>query len=188
MEKEIRIYDTSNHVLKVQGIRFELFDAVTGTLLATDVSRDLSPSAVGGASNEWGVRLTFNAGSHPLDVYTSDPNHSYPGSVIESLEGSQTDRIDIDLQKMPSARGGQSLNLSSGRPVAISHWIEQATKWSLQERRAVRSLAFNYLKVIVPRLSLLSGEYSALKSNWGDTLRIVGINPELLEDSQMAAA
>lgn len=51
MVKEIRIYDTSNQVLKVKGIRFELFDAVSGTLLATDVSGDLNPG-VGVASND----------------------------------------------------------------------------------------------------------------------------------------
>jgi hypothetical protein len=188
MEKEIRIYDTSNQVLKVKGIRFDLFDAVTGALVSTDLSRDLNPGVTGIPSNDWGVRLSFNSGKHPLDMCTSDPNHSYPGGVIESLEGSQSDRIDIDLLKLPGARGGQSLNLSSGRPVAVSNWIEQSLRWIPEEKRAVRHLVFNYLKVIVPRLPQIPSEYQQLKNNWGEALRIVGINPDILEDQQMAAA
>lgn len=188
MEKEIRIFDTSNQVLKVRGIRFELFDVANGALLWSDNSHDLNPGPGGTVSNDWGVRLTFSAGNHPLEVYTSDPNLRYPGNTIQSLEGRQTDRIDIDLQKVPANLGGQSHNLSSAQPRAIVNWVQDAPKWNDEDKRAVLNLVFNYLRVIVPQLEKISTEYQELRTNWADTLSKLGISPDILEGTQGLAA
>lgn len=43
MEKEIRIFDYTNTVLKVKGIRFDLLDVSSGVLIDTQNSDDLNP-------------------------------------------------------------------------------------------------------------------------------------------------
>jgi hypothetical protein len=45
--------------------------------------------------------------SRTFEVYTNDPTYKYPGTVIESLEGANTNRIDIDLHAVPAHAGGQ---------------------------------------------------------------------------------
>jgi hypothetical protein len=174
-EKEIRIYDTSNAVLKVASISFELFDASTGTLIAKALSCDLNPG-----HDEWGVLLPFPAGSTPLEVYTTDPRHQYPGNTIVSLEGYQTDRIDIDLQKLPSHPGGNSSKLVSSNPYEVSQWIRRGEKWTIEEKRAVRNLALNYIRL---RLQLEefgdSGLYN-VERNWRESLKAIDMDPDVL--------
>jgi hypothetical protein len=170
MEKEIHIFDTMNRVLKVPGIRFELFDVNSGVLFATDITRDLG-------FGEWGVRLQFVATSGPLEVYTTDPNHRYPGNVIKNLEGQNSNRIDIDLGQTPAADGGQHTILQSSSANTIYGWVESATRWNDEEKSVVRNLIFNYLK--------LSGDTRAAKekkglvevmTNWEEELERLGVN------------
>jgi hypothetical protein len=180
--KEIRIFDTTNAVLKVAGISFELFDVATGALLSTDLSKDLKPGPGGFPSNEWGVILHFTGGSHPLEVYTTDPTYKYPGNTIQSLEGNQTDRIDIDLSSLPSTTGGQSTQLDSATPLAISNWVKAARNWDEGEKWAVRNLVFNYTRVIVPRLDdLPTSDLNRVATNWEDAMRRLGIEPDVLK-------
>ncbi len=144
MEKEIRIFDTTNTVLKVSGIIFELFDVATGTLITNDTSKDLNPP-----HEEWGVKLKFSTSSSgPFEVYTNDPTYKYPGNVIESLEGANTNRIDIDLSPVPTHPAGQGA-LSGGPSVMeVLNWIDAAPEWKPGEKRAVRNLFLNYVKLV----------------------------------------
>jgi hypothetical protein len=144
MEKEIRIFDTSNNVLKVSGIGFELFDVGTGTRVTSAASQDLNPP-----HNEWGVKLVFSTSSAgPFEVYTNDPTYKYPGNVIESLEGANTNRIDIDLQAVPAHAGGQGSPSTAPTVIDILNWIQAAPKWTKFEKRAVRNLFLNYIKLV----------------------------------------
>jgi hypothetical protein len=63
MEKEIRIFDSSNAVLRVKGIRFDLLEVSSGMLIDAQNSDDLNKAA--GGSNDWGVKLNFNPCSGP---------------------------------------------------------------------------------------------------------------------------
>lgn len=175
-EKEIRIFDTSNAVLKVSGISFELFDAATGTLLAVDLSRDLNPGF-----NEWGVRLQFAAGSTPLEVYTTDPTYRYPGNTILSLEGNQTDRIDIDLLQIPNYAGGQATQPTSSNLLDVSRWIRQGQKWTAEEKQAVRNLVLNYNRLLVQLEELPNSGLHDVAKNWEAALCAVGICPEIFK-------
>ena len=174
-QKEIRIFDTSNAVLKVPGIHFELFDAATGTLLATDISRDLNPG-----SDDWGVKLIFAGGSDHLEIYTTDPIYRYPGHAILSLEGKQSDRIDIDLQKIPTGSGGQATSLTSASPLAVSRWIRQAPEWSRDEKLAVRNLVLNYMRLVAEIDELPGSKMQNVAKNWEEALSRLGIFPEIL--------
>jgi hypothetical protein len=169
VEKEIRIFDTHNRVLKVSGIRFELYEVGSGTLLDTQDSDDLNPGV--GGSNDWGVKLTFSPRTGPLEVYTTDPNHRYPGNTIRSLEGQSDNRIDIDLSKVPAMAGGQATTLSSNDPADISRWVQAAPKWDDEEKRAVLNFVFNFLRLRVQRdLVPKSEALDSLVTNWKQAL------------------
>jgi hypothetical protein len=149
MDKEIRIFDTANNILKVKGIRFELFEVGTGVLLDTKNSDNLNPTLRG--SNEWGVKLSFSPSSGPLEVYTSDPSHRYPGNTIRSLEGQNDNRIDVDLSRVPATAGGQATPLSSTNPAAVTAWVQSSQKWTHDEKQAVLNFVNNYLGLIAER-------------------------------------
>src|SRR5437764_10150938 len=142
MEKEIRIFDDTNTVLKVKGIRFDLLEVNSGVLVYTQNSDDLNPP-VTGSSNEWGVKLSFTAKSGPLEVYTTDPNFRYPGNTIQSLEGQNDNRIDIDLLPIPLTTGGQGTILTTSSPTVIAAWVQSGLHWESLEKRAVLNLVFN---------------------------------------------
>jgi hypothetical protein len=181
MEKEIRIFDTANNVLKVTGIRFELYDAGSGTLLDTKNSGDLNPPG----SNEWGVKLVFAPTGGPLEVFTSDPNHKYPGNTIRSLEGQNTNRIDIDLSKVPATTGGQSSTLSSTDPVTVTHWVQSAPAWSDDEKRAVTNFVFNYMALLGLRDFVeKKGELNHLVKDWEIELKKLGIEINPLQANE----
>jgi hypothetical protein len=174
VEKEIRIFDTANRVLKVKGIRFELYDVGSGTLLDTQNSGDLNPRRRG--SNAWGVKLAFLPISGPLEVYTTDPNHRYPGNVIRSLEGQNDNRIDIDLSKVPATTGGQATPLSSTDPTQIVQWVQSASKWDKDEQRSVLNFVINYMLLRVQRdLAPKKQELNRLVINWKQGLAKIGI-------------
>jgi hypothetical protein len=172
MEKEIRIFDTSNNVLKIGGIGFELFDVGTGTRITSAPSVDLNPP-----HNEWGVKLVFSTSSSgPFEVYTNDPTYKYPGNVIESLEGANTNRIDIDLQAVPAHAGGQGAPSTAPTVIEVLNWIEAAPKWTEFEKRAVRNLLLNYLKLVTgahgpPEKTAFAG----VVQNWQKALSQLGI-------------
>jgi hypothetical protein len=149
MEKELRIFDANNQVLKAPGIRFDLLEVSSGTLIDTQISANLNPASSG--SNDWGVKLKFSPRSGPLEVYTSDPTYRYPGNTIQSLEGQNNNRIDIDLLQVPVTTGGQGTWLSSTDPKVISHWVSSATQWKPLEKRAVLNLVSNYLRLLAYR-------------------------------------
>jgi hypothetical protein len=174
MEKEIRIFDASNRVLKVKGIRFDLLEVNSGTLVDTKNSDDLNPIA--GGSNDWGVKLSFSARSGPLEVYTSDPNYRYPGNTIQSLEGQNDNRIDIDLLQVPVTAGGQGSILSTTDPRAICHWVESAPKWDRLERRAVLNLVSNYMRLLAYREAApKKDELTRISQDWEQVLKRLGI-------------
>jgi hypothetical protein len=145
MQKEIRIFDASNNVLKVSGIIFELFDVATGKLVGNDTSKDLNPP-----HDEWGVKLIFSpASAGAFEVYTNDPTYKYPGNVIESLEGANSNRIDIDLVAVPAHTGGQGPLSGTATVIEVLNWIQSAPNWKVGEKRAVRNLFLNYIKLIM---------------------------------------
>ncbi len=175
MEKEIRVFDTANNVLKVKGIRFELYEVGSGTLLDTQNSDDLNPGA--GGSNEWGVKLTFSPIAGPLEVYTTDPNHRYPGNTIRNLEGQNDNRIDIDLSKVPATTGGQGAPLSSTDPAAVTRWVQSAPKWDHDEKLAVLNFVFNYLRLRVQRdIAPKKDKLDLLVTNWKEALAKLDID------------
>jgi hypothetical protein len=174
VEKEIRIFDTGNRVLKAKGIRFELYEVGSGALLDTQNSDDLNPG--GGGSNDWGVKLTFSPNNGPLEVYTTDPNHRYPGNTIRSLEGQSDNRIDIDLSMVPATTGGQATPLSSIDPADIRHWVQSAPKWDDEEKLAVLNFVFNYMRLRVQRdLAPKKDALDRLVTNWKQGLAKLGI-------------
>lgn len=177
MEKEIRIFDTTNSVLKVGGIIFELFDVATGTLITNDTSKDLNPPP-----DEWGVKLKFSASSSgPFEIYTSDPTYRYPGNIIESLEGANTNRIDIDLSAVPTHSSGQGALSGGSSVMQILRWIDTAPKWEPDEKRAVRNLVLNYVKLAAN--SNRTPEKTALATvaqNWETAMRKLHIPYENL--------
>jgi hypothetical protein len=172
MEKEIRIFDTSNNVLKVSGIVFELFDVGTGTRITSVGSLDLNPP-----HDEWGVKLAFSSSSSgPFEVYTNDPTYKYPGNVIESLEGVNTNRIDIDLQAVPAHAGGQGPPTTAPTVNEVLHWIQAAPKWTESEKRAVRNLFLNYIKLVAnTQLPLEKTAFADVARNWREALSRLGI-------------
>ena len=132
-------------------------------------SDDLNPG--GGGSNDWGVKLTFSPITGPLEVYTTDPNHRYPGNTIRSLEGQNDNRIDIDLSKVPATTGGQATTLSSNDPADISQWVQAAPKWDDEEKQAVLNFVFNFLRLRVQRDLVAKTEaLDSLVSNWKQAL------------------
>jgi hypothetical protein len=163
--KEIRIFDVHNNVLAHAGIQFEMFNANTSVLVASDRSRDLNPP-----HGHWGVELQFTACSDPFDAYVTDSNYEYPGNTIRNLEGKQTDRIDIDLLKLPPSGGGQASKFAlNGSAQSLSEWIESGYQWNKDEKRAVSNLAFNYLASPLPK-----GSENPVMSNWEGALRRLG--------------
>lgn len=179
--KDVYLFDNTNNPLQVQGIQVELFDAVTGQKLDSDLSKDLNPSPSGWPSNEWGVQLTFTAGTNPLDILITDPRFNYPGNTVRNLYGKQDDRIDIDLLKLPRTPGGQG-SLTSTTAISLVEWIKRGERWSPEDKRAVLNLIGNYISAIVPhldRLPTLSG-LQAVAHNWEQALSGIGIDPDLL--------
>jgi hypothetical protein len=174
MDKEIRIFDTSNNVLKVKGIRFELHDVGYGTVLDVQNSDDLNPAS--GGSNEWGVKLTFSPSAGPLDVYTTDPNHQYPGNTIRNLEGKNDNRVDIDLLKVPATAGGQGGPLTVTDPAAVTAWVQSAPKWADNEKLAVLNFIFNYVRLLAQRDFVKGkGELERLAKDWEMELKRLGV-------------
>jgi hypothetical protein len=174
MEKEIRIFDTTNAVLKVKGIRFELYDVGSGTVLDTQNSDDLNPTS--GGSNVWGVKLNFSPSVGPLEIYTSDPSHRYPGNTIRSLEGQNDNRIDIDLSKVSATTGGQGAPLSSTNPTAVTAWVQSAPKWSDDEKLAVSNFIFNHMRLLAQRdFVKMKDDLDRLVKNWEKELERLGV-------------
>jgi hypothetical protein len=172
MEKEIRIFDANNKVLKVKGIRFDLLEVNSGTVVDTQNSADLNPSG----SNDWGVKLNFSARSGPLEVYTTDPNHRYPGNTIQSLEGQNDNRIDIVLLQVPVTTGGQGNILSTSDPRAISQWVESAPKWERLEKRAVLNLVANYMRLLAyQEVAPKNDELTRIVHEWEQSLKSLKI-------------
>ena len=168
MNKEIRIFDTSNNVIKVSGIYFELLDVSTGTVVGNDTSRDLNPP-----HDEWGVMLNFNASSTgPFEIYTNDPAYKYPGNMIESLEGANTNRIDIDLHAQPVNAIGGDPPKTPATVTEILNWIQAAPNYEEHEKRAARMLFLNYIKLI-PNPSAKA--LPAVRKNWEEKMRKLGI-------------
>src|SRR5262249_22926512 len=155
-------------VLKVSGIVFELYDVATGTMITNDTSKDLNPP-----HDEWGVKLAFSTSSSgPFQVYTNDPNYRYPGNVIENLEGANTNRIDIDLEAVPAHTGGQGTLSGTPTVLQVLSWIDAAPKWEPDEKRAVRNLFLNYIKLRAnaagpPEKTALAD----VAKNWQSTMR-----------------
>jgi hypothetical protein len=181
--KEVYLFDNANKPLQVKGIRVELFDASSFKLLDAQNSDDLNPTWGGPPSNEWGVVLSFSAPhGNPLDIYITDPTHSYPGNIARNLYGGASDRINLDLLKLPKVGGGQQGSLNSATPRSISDWVDAGSRWQPEEKDAVRNLLFNYIAVIGSRIELLPHR-SGLRevaNNWQESLLRLKINPEVL--------
>jgi hypothetical protein len=182
--KDVYIYDDTNKVLQVNGIQVELYNTRTGTLLDKQVSADLNPPAGGGPpSNEWGVKLNFPLPHNdPADIIITDKKYEYPGNVARHLYAGGSDRVNIDLLKIPSGAGGQQ-RVAPATTGELARWIEAAPLWSDMEKEAVKNLVFNYVNIFVSRgdsLNSLSGLQKAAR-NWEKALRRLEIDPETLK-------
>src|SRR5258708_38818733 len=98
-DKTIYLYDSSNSPLQVQGIRVELYDALTKTYIDGKDSDDLNAAV--SPSDTWGVVLNFPSGTTPLDIYITDPTYTYPGNTMRFLNGDLTDQVYMDLLAVP---------------------------------------------------------------------------------------
>jgi len=181
--KEAYLFDNANNPLRVKGIRVELFDANSGKLLDVQNSDDLNPGWGGPPSNEWGVKLNFSAPhGTPLDIYMTDPTYTYPGNIARNLYGGASDRINLDLLKLPAGSGGQQSSLNYATPRSIAEWVDEGWRWGPEEKDAVRNLIFNFITVISFRLDLLPNR-SGLRevaNNWGKAMSRLNINHEVL--------
>jgi len=183
MAKEVYLFDNANNPLQVAGIRVELFDASTGKLLDAKLSQDLNPIWGGPPSKEWGVRLNFSVPyGTPLDIYITDPKHTYPGNTARNLYGGASDRINLDLLKLPAGSGGQQSALTSATPRSISRWVDEGWRWNKDEKEAVLNLIFNYITVIGSRADQLPNRRNLreVAENWGEAMLNLKVNPEML--------
>lgn len=181
MLKIIFLYDAASDPLQVSGIRVELYDASTATLLDAANSADLNPGPAGRPSAEWGVQLNFPVSPSPLDIYITDPLYRYPGNTVRFLNGRVQDRIYIDLLQLPSATSGQVAPPASSAPEDLTDWVEQSRDWSDSEKDAVRNLLFNYISVIVarPESRGTSGDFDEMATNWEKALEQLGCPADL---------
>jgi hypothetical protein len=181
--KDVYLYDDTNNVLKVKGIQVELYNTRTGTLIDKQVSADLNPPAFGGPpSNEWGVKLTFSLPHNdPADIIITDRKYQYPGNAVRHLYAGGSDRVNIDLLKIPAGSGGQQ-NPAPSVTGELARWVETAPLWQEMEKEAVKNLIFNYVNIFVPRwpsFNNLTG-LSKAANNWEEALRKLNISPESL--------
>lgn len=186
--KEVYLFDDSNNPLKVAGISLELFDTVTGRMLVTALSANRKPH-LGGTSTDWGADLPFTASTHPVDIYINDPTYTYPGNVIESLNGQITDRIDIDLLKLPATPIGTPV---SGTTMdSLVGIIKEQQDWTNKEKIAVIAFIFNYIKTVTKNTiespELPQGLVKVI-ANWNESLNRLGIDPDILRISEGALA
>lgn len=180
--KEVYLYDDTNNVLKVPGIQVELYSTRWGTLLDKQFSADLNPPASGGSSNEWGVKLNFSLPQHvPADIIITDKTYEYPGNAVRHLYAGGSDRVNVDLLKIPSGAGGQ-LQPAPSRAGDLVRWVEAATTWNEMEMEAVKNLIFNYVTLFVSRWDSLSSMPSLRRAatNWEEALLRLEIFPEKL--------
>jgi hypothetical protein len=177
----VYLYDLGNAPLQHSGIQIDLHNAVTNKFLAKDVSRDLNPGSVP-ASNEWGGELTYSSVGDPVDIIFTDAKYEYPGNTLRYLNGETGGRIDVDLQKVPTGKGGQASPPRSSSPPELSRWVDDGKDWTRRQKQAVKSLVLNYIAMIVVH----DDDPSRLQSlahvarNWGEALDRLGIPPELL--------
>lgn len=178
--KEVYLYDDTNNPLRIAGITLELFDSSTGVRLDSQTSKNRNP-ALGTSSIDWGADLTFTPGSHPVEIFINDPTYRYPGNTVESLNGQTTDRIDIDLLKLPVTP------LSSGTSlptlVSLLSAVKKERRWTEKEKKAVINFINNYIKLVAKNTldsPELPKDVSELLTNWNESLDKLGIDPGLL--------
>jgi hypothetical protein len=184
--KTILLYDSTNKPLRIAGIRVELFDAAAGTYIAGGDSKNLDQSKPDPSSNEWGVNLSFVAGTNPLDIMIRDPLYRYPGNTVRYLNGELQDLVYIDLVSLPMHAGGQVQDLQSGDASVLIGWIEQGRDWGETDKEAVYNLVFNYIRLVAtrPLAVATSPELGSTAKNWEAALRRLGIRPELFHKKQ----
>jgi len=182
--KAVYLYDDMNIVLQVKGIQVELYSTRTGTLLDKQLSDDLNPPLPGGPpSNEWGVKLNFALPhSDPADIIITDKNYKYPGNAVYHLYAGGSDRVNVDLLKIPTSSGGQNQPAPSTVGKLV-RWVSAAPQWNEMEKEAVKNLVSNYVNIFVSRLDSLSNlpDLKEASKNWEEALRSLGINPENLK-------
>src|SRR5258705_8025312 len=144
--KNVFLFDDTNLPLKVPGIQLELFDSITGLLIDKKLSTNRNLH-LGISSNDWGADLIFSKSSNPLDIYITDTTYEYPGNSIQFLNGETTDRIDLDLMKIPTS---PLLNPPSSKstPATIISAIQEEKNWTINERKAAINLLVNYIDII----------------------------------------
>lgn len=182
--KEVYLFDDSNNPLKVAGISLELFDTVTGKMLVNALSVNRQPHQ-GNFSTEWGADLAFTASSHPVDIYINDPTYTYPGNAIESLNGQTTDRLDIDLLKLPTTP--ISTPTTGSTMSSLLQKIRTSSQWSFREKSALISFIHTYLKTVSKHTiesPELPRDLERLIANWDESLNRLGIDPDILRTNE----
>lgn len=178
--KEVYLYDETNIPLRVTGITLELFDSSTGVRLDSQTSKNRNPS-LGGSSPDWGADLTFTPGSHPVEIFINDSTYTYPGNTVESLNGQSTDRIDIDLVKLPVTPLSSDTSLQTLASLVAA--VKSERGWEENQKKAVINFINNYMK-LVSKSTLDSpepqGNVGDLLINWNESLHRLGIDPQLL--------
>lgn len=174
--KKVLLFDDSNNPLKIAGISIELFDNLTGTLLASGLSVNLNPPA-GLASTEWGTSLTFSSCPNAVDIYINDASFEYPGNTLKSLNGSQNDDIDLDLLKIASSPLTAALpNTATPRQIVTAIGAEK--NWSPSEKQAAINLLSNYTSLLYERIAdtkEMPEELRVIFERWALALGNLGI-------------
>lgn len=179
----VYLYDTSNAPLKRKGIQLDLHNATTNLLLASDLSRDLNPpTRSGSSSNEWGGEFTYASVSDPVDILVTDAKYEYPGNTMRYVNGDRGGRVDMDLRKLPTKKGGQPSPPASATPSSIRRWVDSSPRWTAEEKEAVKGLIFNYAAVIVARWDDPNSRdhLASVESNWREAIDRLGFPPSLL--------
>lgn len=179
----VYLYDTSNSPLKRKGIQLDLHNATTNLLLVSDVSKDLNPpSRGGGSSNEWGGKLNYASVSDPVDILVTDAKYEYPGNAMRYVNGDRGGRVDMDLRKLPTKKGGQSSPPASATPASIRQWVDSAPRWLPEEKEAVKRLIFNFLAVVVAQWDDHDARdrLAKVESNWREAIDHIGFPSSLL--------
>ncbi len=175
-DKNVFLFDDSNIPLNVAGIEIRLLDSKTGALIDKQLSKKRVSTSAGIA--DWGADLSFSASSNPLDLYITDTTYEYPGNTIQFLNGQTTDRIDLDLRKIPT---GTLTNPppSNSTPADIVSAVLAETNWTLDDKRTVINLLTNYVDIIYKETAFspeLGPDIQEIITNWDNALKRLGID------------
>ena len=172
----VYLFDAKCKPLTVSGIAIELFNSTNNSRLNKQVSTQI------GTTSEWGGILSWSPVSVPVEIVFTHSTYQYTGQAILDINGYVAGRLDVVLHKIPQKKGGQARSPASGSLTAISGWVQNGTKWTEEERLAVRTLIGNYYGFLLPRMAEGpdTTEIQDVKANWEKAMSVIGFDPSWL--------